>query len=88
MQEREGYAKDLNIDNFEKNLHHTMNDLGIHDSSLLNRCLYTNVNNTRKHPTIKLVLAITNHKNKFNNNNADSPILTYKNQGRVTPWNN
>lgn len=36
---------------------------------------------------MKLVLAITNHKRKSNNKDANTPILTYKNSGSIIPLN-
>lgn len=91
IQEREGYAADLDTDNFENDLHYAINNVEIGDSGLLSGCLYTDVDDTWEHPTMKLVSAITNHKNKSNNNFADFPILRYKNGGRViflNDWEN
>lgn len=40
---------------------------------------------------MKLVSAITNHKRKSNNENANTPIFTYQNSGRIVflnDWEN
>lgn len=87
IQEREGYAADLEAGNFENDLHHTANNARIGDSDLLSGCLYTDVNDTQEHPTMKLVSAITNYKSRSNNDNTNSLILTYQNNGYVTPLN-
>ncbi len=36
---------------------------------------------------MKFVSAITNHKRKSNNKDANTPILTYNNSGKVVPLN-
>ncbi len=64
-----------------------MNNAGISDSGLLSGCLYTDVDETQEHPTMKLVSAITNYKKKSNNEDANISILTYKNSGRVVLLN-
>ena len=88
IQEREGYITDLEVGNFENNLYHAANNIRIGNSGLLSGCLYIDVNNTREHPTIKLVLAITSHKNRSYNDNTNSPIWIYENNESVTPLNN
>ena len=75
-QERDDYAANLDTDNFENDLYHAIHDVEIHDFGLLSGCLYTDMDDIQNHPTIKLVLAITNHKNKSNRDDANSPILT------------
>lgn len=69
----------LKINNFENNLYYVINNVRISNSNLLNGCLYTNTDNTWEYPTIKLVLAIYNYKRKNNNQDVNTPILTYKN---------
>lgn len=86
--EREGYVTDLEIENFENDLHHADSNVEISDSGLLSDCLYTNVDHTWDHFTIKLVFAITNHKRKSNNKDDNIPIVTYKNSSRVVHLNN
>ncbi len=60
-QEREGYVADLETENLENDLHYAVSNAGISDSGLLSGCFYTNTDDTREHPTMKLVSAITNH---------------------------
>ncbi len=73
--------------NFENDLHHAMSNAGISDFGLLSDCLYIDADDTREYLTMKLVSAITNYKRKSNNEDANTPILTYKNSGRVVPLN-
>ncbi len=87
IQEREGYIAVLEMENFENNLHHTVSNTRIGDSDLLSGYLYTNTDDTQKHPTMKLVSVITNHKRKSNNEDANIPIFIYKNSGRVVLLN-
>lgn len=77
----------MKADNFENDLYHATNNTGIGNSDLLSCYLYTNIDNTQKHSIIKLVLAITNHKNKSNNNNTNFPILTYQKNRCITSLN-
>ena len=92
QEERGGYAADLHTDNFENELHHAVDSGGLNDTGFLSGCLYTDANDTRTHPTMKLVSAVTNYKNKAAlNEHMDLPVLTYINNGRSTPlndWNN
>ncbi len=88
IQEKNNYVDDLKIEIFENDFYRTMNNAGISDSYLLNGCLYINTDDISKHPTMKSVLAITNYKRKFNNKNANIPILIYKNSSKVVPLNN
>lgn len=74
--------------NFENDFYHAVNSARIGDSGLLSGCLYTNGDDTQEHPIIKLVLAITNYKRKYINEDNNLPILTDKNNGRVIPLNN
>ena len=60
--EREGYTMNLESDNYENDLHHAVEDAGLDDSGILSGCLYTDADDTREHPTMKLVAAMTNHK--------------------------
>ncbi len=86
--EREGYATDLNADNHKNELHHAMSDAGLNDSGLLSGCLYTDADDAREHPIMKLVSAVTNYKRgAASTENLDLPILMYKNNGRPIPLN-
>lgn len=46
IQEREGYVADLEIENFENDLHHTVSNTRISNSGLLSDCLYIDIENT------------------------------------------
>lgn len=65
-----------------------MNSIIINNSSLLNCYLYTNINNTEEYLIIKLILAKTNYKKKFNNKNTNLPILIFKNNKHIISLNN
>lgn len=58
---KKSYIADLEMENFENDLHHAMSNTKINDSDLLSGSLYTSADDTQKYPTLKLVLAITNH---------------------------
>lgn len=58
------------------------------DLALLSGCLYINTENTQEHHTIKLILAITNHKKKSINKNNNLPILIFNSNERVIFLNN
>lgn len=91
IHEREDYIIDLDVDKFDNNLHHAINNIKISDFDLLSICLYIDIDDTCKRFIIKFVLAITNHKNKLNNNYTDSLIFTYQNRGRIiflNDWEN
>ena len=82
---------DLKVENFEINLHYTVNSAKIKNSALLSVCLYTDSDDSQEHPTIKLVLVISNYEKKSNNNNANILILTYKNTRciiQLNDWDN
>lgn len=56
---------------------------------MLSSCFYTNIDDTRENPTIKLVLAITNFKcTAALENILEILILTYENNGFLAPPNN
>ncbi len=86
--ERERYSADLNADNHENELHHSMSDAWLNDSGLLSGCLYTDIDDARDHFIMKLVSTVANYKQgAASTENLDLPILTYKNKGRLIPLN-
>lgn len=87
IHKKKSYAINLKTNNFENNLYYTINNTKISNSSILSKFLYTNVNNTWKHPIMKLVSAISNHKRKSNNQEANISIFTYKNAGYIVSLN-
>lgn len=79
---------EIYIDNFENELHHAVNSTGLNDTGFLSSYLYIDANNTGTHPTINLVSAVTNYKNKVAlNEYINLPILTYTNNGHFTSLN-
>lgn len=79
---------DLHTDNFENEFYHVIDSAGLNDTGILSGCLYTDGNDTWTHPTMKLVSAVTNYKNKvILNKHIDLPVLTYTNNGHFIPLN-
>lgn len=70
-QKKNIYTKNLDINGFENNLYHVINNLKISD---LGNFLYTNIDDTQEHAIMKLILAIINY-NKFKNYYADFSIF-------------
>lgn len=60
---QKNYTINLGSNNFENKLHHIINAAGSDNLGYLSSWLYINIDNTCKHPTIKLVLVLANHKN-------------------------
>ncbi len=98
-EKREGYAVDLNSSNDENDLHHVLETTEIENTGLSSGCIYTDVNEARENPYLKLISAINNFQttpSTFENNdpvdnNASQPMLTFNLKGnRITlnDWNN
>lgn len=86
--EREGYAALLEPQNLENNLHSTVDDTQLQNNGILSGCLYTDTDNTRQHPTTKLVSAIANHHQLLSQIPRSSlPTLTYQTRGHLMPLN-
>ncbi len=51
-QEREDYVANLERENFENDLHHTVSNAGISESGLLSGWLYIDTDDTQENPTI------------------------------------
>lgn len=87
-----GYAADLYTNNCENEFHHIVDGIRLNNTDFLSGCLYIDANDTRTHPTIKLVSAITNYKNKAAlNEHINLPVLTYINNGHfisLNDWDN
>lgn len=75
----EGYAINLESDNFKNELHQSIDVTALDDLGCLSGCLYTDIDNAQGHPTTKLVSIPANHKNSGTSINPTSkvPILTY-----------
>ncbi len=58
--EHEGYAADLNISNNENDLYHALRTARIENTGLSSGCIYTNINEARQNPYLKLISAINN----------------------------
>lgn len=65
QEEQEEYAADLHTNNFDNELYYTDNSIGLNNTAFLSSCFFPNANNIQTYPTMKLVLAITNYKNKM-----------------------
>lgn len=88
IQERKGYTINLDIVNIRNNLHYVIKNIVIDNSGLWSGCLYIDIDDTCEYPIMKFVLAITNDKNKLNNNYTNFPIFTYQNRGCIFTLNN
>lgn len=54
---REGYGANLETNNDLNNLHHAIGSAGINDSGILSGCIYTDVNESRQNPYLRLISA-------------------------------
>lgn len=77
-QEREGYTALLHYDNFENNLDTTIADTKIEADQLYSGYVYSDINDRKQNPILKLLFAIDNIKSKTTvANNTAFPIITY-----------
>ena len=83
----EGYAVNLEFDNFKNELHQAVNAASQDDSGGLSGCFYIDADNAREHPTTKLVTVLTNHKNlgTLIYPTSKAPVFSYQTQGYITP---
>ena len=93
ISKREGYAVDLEIDNFKNKLYHTVNTIGLNDLGCLIGGLYIDTDNAWEYPTTKLISALANHKNSEITIHliSEIPILIYQSKDYIKPfndWNN
>lgn len=80
---------DLYTGNFENELYYAIDSKELNNTGFLSSYFYINTNDTWTYPMIKLVLAITNYKNKAAlNKHINLPVLTYTNNSHFTPLNN
>ena len=90
--EREGYGANLDSNNDENNLQHALGTAGIEDSGLLTGCIYTDVNEARQNPYIKLISAINNLQTTATAvDDASQPMLAFNLQGNriaLNDWDN
>ncbi|MCJ1349551.1 hypothetical protein MMC31_007792 [Peltigera leucophlebia] len=88
--ERKGYGADLVENNDENDLHHAIEAAGINESGILSACIYTDVNESRQNPYLKLISAIHNlfDDNDAEHHNDDSrPVISYNFHGDGKPLN-
>lgn len=84
-EEREGYAAGLNTSNDENDLHHALGTAGMENTGLSSGCIYTDVNEARQDPYLKLISAINNLQSTSStvensdpvDNDASQPMLTF-----------
>ncbi len=58
--ERKGYGAKLAENNEENDVHQAIGSAGINESGILSGCIYTDVNECRQNPYLKLISAIHN----------------------------
>lgn len=87
-QEREGYAASLRDDNFENDLDVAIAETKIEADQLHSGCVYSDIDDGRQNPILKLLSAIDNIKSGTTpiQNNA-IPVITFLSQGRLIPLN-
>lgn len=85
--EKQGYAADLETDNFENDLQQAMDDASLNAVGMTGGCLYTDVDNIREHPTSKLLSAVANRNMLDESTRADVPPLTYRTKRHAIPLN-
>ncbi len=97
--EREGYAADFNTSNDENDLHHVLGTAGMENTGLSSGCIYTDVNEARQNPYLKLISAINNlqttpstvENSDFVDNDASQPMLIFNLKGNriaLNDWDN
>ena len=82
--EREGYGANLAENNEENDLHHAIGSAGIHESGILNGCIYIDVNKSKQNPYLKLISTIHNLSNDNgakDYNNETRPVISYNFHG-------
>ncbi len=78
--EYKGYGTNL-VENNEKNkIYHAIGSTSINESRILSSCIYTDVNESRKNPYLKLISAIHNLSNNNimeDHNNKPKLVISY-----------
>lgn len=83
LDEREEYAAELGTNNYDNSLHHTMSDARLNTPGRLSGCLYIDVDDARKHLTMKLISAVLNYKRIPDSvHNSEVLMLKDKNSGQ------
>lgn len=85
--EKQGYAADLEAENLEDDFQASIATAGLDSSGLLGGCLYTDANNTREHPTSRLLSAVSNYKRSQESADAGVPVVIYEQKGNALPLN-
>lgn len=90
--EREGYGANLDTNNDENNLQHALGTAGIENTGLLSGCIYTDVNEARQNPYMKLISAINNLQTTATAvDDASQLMLTFNFKGNriaLNDWDN
>ena len=88
-QEREGYAALLHDDNLENDLDTAIAETEIEADQLHSGCVYSDINDGRQNPTLKLLSAIDNIKSRTMPTSDNAVlVITFHSQGRLIPLNN
>ncbi len=96
ISERKGYKVDLSQNKDKNNLHHVIRSVSINKSDILSGRIYTNINESRQNPYLKLISAIHNLSNDsapedkgVQDHNVDPPpVIIYNLQGNRKSLNN
>ena len=74
-----GYMHNLSEDNLENDMHTAISDCNKLQSSLFSRCVFSNIDETRHHPILKLISAVNNLAN--DNGEETKPLIIYSANG-------
>ena len=83
-QEHKGYTTSLRDNNFEKNLNMVIADTKIEANQLHIKFFYSDINNGRQNPTLKLLFAFDNIKSRITPiQNIAVLVITYHRKERL-----
>ncbi len=89
--ERKDYKANLVENNEENDLHHAIRSADINGSGILSGCIYTDVNESRQNPYLKLISVIHNLSNDNaakDHNDEPRPVISYNLHDDGKPLNN
>ncbi len=88
--EHEGYGRNLAENNEKNNLYHAIGSVGINESGIFSGDIYTDVNESRQNPYLKLISAIHNLSNDNDaedHNDKTRPVINCNLHGDGKPFN-
>ena len=85
--ERDSYAVPSNGENFENDLDHAITEAGIEGDAIQTGCVYSDIDDNRQNPTLKLLSAIDNTNSGTNPSHDAHPAISYQAKGQLIPLN-